>query len=129
MKNSRLINLLGVILLLIPYVLYVGFVLQANRGPVDYETFMAIGSRLIHGMDVYGENSYYPMPFVMIFALFSWLPTPSQHGDLAACAGSGSPGNHKGKSFCTAVCPLVWTFYRWAECDFWDGGTLGISEI
>ena len=73
-NNARLLRLVSVILLLIPYLLYVGFVIQANRGPVDYETFMAIGQRLFTGKEIYGENSYYPMPFVMVFALFSWLP-------------------------------------------------------
>ncbi len=74
--NSRLLKLTGLIILLIPYLLYVGFVIRANRGPVDYETFMDIGRRLLDGREVYGENSYYPMPFVMIFALFSLLPRP-----------------------------------------------------
>jgi hypothetical protein len=59
-----------------PYILYVGFVVGANRGPVDYETFMSIGQRLLAGQEVYGENSYYPMPYVMVFAFFSWLPRP-----------------------------------------------------
>ncbi len=75
-KKARLLRLLSLILLLIPYLLYVGFVIHGNRGPVDYETFMEIGHRLIVGSQVYSENSYYPIPFVMIFALFSWLPRP-----------------------------------------------------
>jgi hypothetical protein len=72
--RSRLLKLAGVILLLIPYLLYVGFVIQTDQGPVDYETFMTIGHNLLSGNEVYGENSYYPMPFVMVFAFFSWLP-------------------------------------------------------
>jgi hypothetical protein len=76
-KNKlRLLKLTSIFLLLIPYLLYVGFVIHANKGPVDYETFLDIGHRLINGSEIYGENSYYPMPFVMVFALFSWLPRP-----------------------------------------------------
>jgi hypothetical protein len=75
-NKPRLLKLASVVLLLVPYLMYVGFIIRGNRGPVDYETFMAIGHRLITGNQVYGENSYYPMPFVMIFALFSLLPRP-----------------------------------------------------
>lgn len=74
--HPLLLKQAGVVLLLIPYLWYIVFVLQANRGPVDYETFMEIGQRLLHGKEVYGENSYYPMPFVLVFALFSLLPRP-----------------------------------------------------
>jgi len=74
--SSGLKKIFGLILLLIPYLLYVGFVIKTNQGPVDYETFMDIGQRFIEGTQVYGENSYYPMPFVLIFAFFSWLPRP-----------------------------------------------------
>lgn len=78
MANQRLQFLarLGFMLLLMPYVLYVGFAIYINQGPIDYETFMNIGQRLITGREIYGENSYYPMPYVMIFAFFSWLPRP-----------------------------------------------------
>ena len=75
-KKSRLLKLTSVALLLILYLLYVGYVVRADRGPADYETFMDIGQRLLEGNEIYGENSYYPMPFVMVFALFSWLPRP-----------------------------------------------------
>lgn len=64
------------ILLLAAYLLYVGFVIQHDQGPVDYETFMQIGARFLSRQEVYGENSYYPLPFVMIFAGFSVLPRP-----------------------------------------------------
>lgn len=75
-NKTRFLKLAALILLLIPYLLYIGFIIRADQGPVDYETFMAIGGRLLSGGEVYGENSYYPMPFVMLFALFSWLPRP-----------------------------------------------------
>lgn len=75
-QKTRLLKLTALVLLLIPYLLYLGFIIQRDQGPVDYETFMAIGGRLLAGGQVYGENSYYPMPFVMLFALFSWLPRP-----------------------------------------------------
>jgi hypothetical protein len=65
-----------ILLLLIPYILYVWFIIQHNQGSVDYETFMRIGQRFIDGDEIWGENSYYPFPYVMIFALFSWLPRP-----------------------------------------------------
>lgn len=72
--QAKLLRFLSVVLLLIPYFLYVGFIIAEDRGPVDYETFMTIGSRLLAGNPVYGENSYYPLPFVLVFAVFSWLP-------------------------------------------------------
>jgi hypothetical protein len=75
-NKARFVNFIGIVVLLIPYLLYVAFVIRVNRGPVDYETFMSIGQRLLNGAEVYGENSYYPMPYVMIFAFFSWLPRP-----------------------------------------------------
>lgn len=74
--HIRRLNAVSLALLVIPYLLYVGFVVWIDQGPVDYETFMDIGHRLIAGEEVYGENSYYPMPFVMLFALFDWLPRP-----------------------------------------------------
>ncbi|WP_162787656.1 hypothetical protein [Anaerolinea thermolimosa] len=37
---------------------------------------MQIGTRFLRGEEVYGENSYYPLPFVMIFAGFAALPRP-----------------------------------------------------
>lgn len=75
-EKKRLLKLIFLILLLIPYLLYTWFAIQSNQGPVDYETFMRIGGHLLAGSEVYGENSYYPMPYVMVFALFSWLPRP-----------------------------------------------------
>lgn len=59
---------------LLPYILYLLFVLRLGQGPVDYETFMSIGKRFLNHQQIYVENSYYPLPFVMIFALFSALP-------------------------------------------------------
>ena len=61
-------------LALIPYVLYGLFIIRADRGPVDYETFMAIGHRFLSGASPYGPNSYYPLPFVILFAALSALP-------------------------------------------------------
>jgi len=76
MNKKRLLNLTGVALLFIPYLLYIIFAIRVNRTGVDYETFMEIGHRLVTGSEVYGENSYYPMPVVMVFAFFSLLPRP-----------------------------------------------------
>ena len=67
-------KLIFLTLILVPYLAYIVFIIQADRGPIDYETFMGIGRRLLTAQPVYGENSYYPMPYVMIFAFFSWLP-------------------------------------------------------
>ena len=64
------------ILALLPYLLYIAYIISTDHGPVDYETFMEIGGRLLNGQPVYGVNSYYPMPYVMIFAFFAWLPRP-----------------------------------------------------
>jgi hypothetical protein len=58
------------------YLAYVGFIIQRNQAPVDYETFMQIGQRFWNGETFYGENSYYPLPYVMIFGVFSQLPRP-----------------------------------------------------
>ena len=75
-KKNQLTRFSGLVLLLVPYLLYLGFIIWNNRGPIDYETFMEIGQRLLSGGRVYGVNSYYPMPFVMVFGLFSALPRP-----------------------------------------------------
>jgi hypothetical protein len=61
-------------ILLIPYLVYVFFIIRVDQGAIDYETFMAIGQRLLHGQPVWLESSYYPMPFVIIFAFLSMLP-------------------------------------------------------
>ena len=45
-----------------------------KSGPVDYETFMRIGRNFLSGQPVYGENSFYPMPYVGVFSVFSQLP-------------------------------------------------------
>lgn len=61
-------------LILAFYLSYLGFILVSGRGPVDYETFMRIGQSWLDNQPVYGENSYYPLPYVLIFAFFAWLP-------------------------------------------------------
>ncbi len=58
------------------YLGYLVFVIAGNRGPVDYETFMRLGTQLAHGAKVYGENSFYPLPYVGVFAAFSLMPRP-----------------------------------------------------
>lgn len=74
--GDRLWRGLTIAVLAIPYLLYVAFVIREGQGPIDYETFMDIGSRLLEGQEVYGTNSYHPMPYVMIFALFAACPDP-----------------------------------------------------
>ena len=58
------------------YVAYILFIVAGNQSGVDYETFMQIGDRFRMGQPIWTENSYYPMPYVMIFGLFSALPRP-----------------------------------------------------
>ena len=48
--------------------------LELETGPIDYETFMQIGRNFLENKSVYGENSFYPMPYVGIFSLFSQIP-------------------------------------------------------
>jgi hypothetical protein len=64
------------IIFLVPYILYILFIIRLDRGPIDYETFVAIGHRFNTGEVVYGENSYYPMPYVLVFAFLDMLPRP-----------------------------------------------------
>ena len=73
-NREKLLKLAAIILLMTPYLIYTGLAIYTDRGPVDYETFMNIGGSLLAGSEVYGENSYYPMPYVIIFAAFAWLP-------------------------------------------------------
>lgn len=67
-------RLLLIVLLLLPYLLYLGFIIQADVGPIDFETILRIGSDFREGQQVYGENSYYPLPYVMIFSFVQSLP-------------------------------------------------------
>ena len=73
---KNIIRIVSLTILLIFYLGYVIFIIQMDQGPVDYETFMEIGGRFTSGEPVYGENSYYPMPYVMIFGFFAGLPRP-----------------------------------------------------
>lgn len=56
------------------YAAYLAFIVANDQGAVDYETFMEIGERFLNGQKIWGENSYYPLPYVMIFAFFAALP-------------------------------------------------------
>lgn len=79
-KRGHQLRIILTAFLIILYLGYVGFVIHIDRGPIDYETFMQIGGRLISGQEVYGENSYYPMPYVYVFGLFAALPRPVSMG-------------------------------------------------
>jgi len=72
--KTKTARILATVFLLSIYLAYVVFVIQADRGPIDYETFMRIGAQLMRGEEVYGENSYYPLPYVAIFGIFSLFP-------------------------------------------------------
>jgi len=73
-SNKRIASILFLLVILSFYCLYAIFVLGIGIGPIDYETFMRIGQSLIENKPIYGNNSYYPMPYVGIFAIFSLLP-------------------------------------------------------
>ena len=73
-NTTKLVQLAALGLLALPYLAYTAFVMRVGHGPVDYETFMRIGRALLTGGQVYGENSYYPLPYVMIFTAFTLLP-------------------------------------------------------
>jgi hypothetical protein len=75
-RGHQASRVLALALLLIPYLLYLVFIVAADRGPVDYETFMEIGRRFSAGLNPYGPNSYYPLPFVMLFGFLSSLARP-----------------------------------------------------
>ncbi len=73
-NTNRIIQLLFLLIFLSIYIFYVVIVINIGTGPIDYETFMQIGQNLIKGMLIYGENSFYPLPYVGVFAIFSQLP-------------------------------------------------------
>jgi len=75
-RTSKWASLAPTLALLSIYVAYIAFVIKAKQGPVDYETFMRLGRALWEGGEIYVENSYYPLPYVGVFALFSLLPRP-----------------------------------------------------
>ena len=73
-SNKRIASIFIILIILCFYCLYAIVVLNIGVGPIDYETFMRIGQSLIENKQIYGDNSYYPMPYVGIFAIFSLLP-------------------------------------------------------
>jgi hypothetical protein len=75
-KNPRKL-LIQTLLILVFLSIYFGYAyvsIQMQSGPVDYETFMRIGDDFLQGKPVYTENSFYPMPYVGVFSIFSQLP-------------------------------------------------------
>ena len=73
-RKYNFLRISSLALLLLFFFLYVYFNIHNNEAPIDYKTFMDIGHRFRSGQNFYGENSYYPLPFVMVFAFFDWLP-------------------------------------------------------
>jgi hypothetical protein len=73
-RNKKFLTILLAVLCLIPYGLYLYIGLTNNQGPVDFDTFLGIGQRLLSGEEVYTTNSYYPIPYTFIFAILSLLP-------------------------------------------------------
>jgi hypothetical protein len=58
------------------YAAYLVFILTQQQAGVDYHTFVLIGQRFLDGYNVYTfDNSYYPLPYVMIFAVLAALPS------------------------------------------------------
>src|SRR5689334_14390497 len=60
--------------IIVIYVSYLLFISLNNHPPVDYMTFMQIGQRYLNHQSIWEFGSYYPLPYVMIFAWFSTLP-------------------------------------------------------
>jgi hypothetical protein len=73
---SRIVKQVALGLILSFYILYASLLVIGGTGPVDFDTFRDIGTRALNGQPVYGPNSYYPLPFVGIFAAFAALPRP-----------------------------------------------------
>ena len=67
-------KLLLYIPIIVVYVSYLMFISLNNHPPVDYMTFMQIGQRYLNHQSIWESGSYYPLPYVMIFAWFSTLP-------------------------------------------------------
>jgi len=80
LNRRRSLQFLLTLLAFTPYLLYVWYVITTSTAPIDYDTFMEIGRRVVTGAPVYGGNSYYPMPYAMVFGLFSLLPRPLSLG-------------------------------------------------
>jgi hypothetical protein len=83
---AHLIAAVPLMLLLVGYVAYLSLVIASPTGPVDFDTFCDIGARFLSGASPYGENSYYPLPYVAIFSLLAALPR-----ELAALLWLGLP--------------------------------------
>ncbi|PKO13042.1 MAG: hypothetical protein CVU39_21130 [Chloroflexi bacterium HGW-Chloroflexi-10] len=73
-RKYNFLRIISLFFLLLFFLLYVYFNILNKEAPIDYKTFMEIGHRFRTGQNFYGENSYYPIPFVMVFAFFDWLP-------------------------------------------------------
>ena len=67
-------KLLLYIPVIVIYISYLLFISLNNHPPVDYVTFMQIGQRYLNHQPIWEFGSYYPLPYVMIFAWFSTLP-------------------------------------------------------
>ncbi len=65
---------IGFSLAALVYTVFLYFAIRAGQAGVDYSTFMTIGQHWVSGQYVYIVNSYYPMPYVALFAFFSQLP-------------------------------------------------------
>lgn len=74
--RKKIIKSISIFSILLIYFAYALIVIQINQGPVDFETFMEIGRKLLLGSQIYTDNSFYPMPFVGIFSIFSLIPFP-----------------------------------------------------
>lgn len=139
LKSHFMTRVALLVLLLMPYLLYVSFIIKANRGPVDYETFMDIGNRLRAGEELWTTNSYYPMPYIMVFAAFSALPRTVSIAlwhlwPLAAAALLITGGNPWVLAFAPLMAHVaggqtsgfamlgLWGYRRWDDLEDWRGG-------
>lgn len=66
---------LGLLALLALYVAYIAFIVANGQASVDFHTFISIGQRFLEDDEVYIENSYYPLPYVLVFAALAALPS------------------------------------------------------
>ena len=62
------------LLLIAAYASYLAFVIGWGGNTLDYGAFLTIGGRFINHQPIWTGNSYYPLPMVMIFALFAVMP-------------------------------------------------------
>lgn len=129
---------IGLLALLAFYVAYLAFVAVNEQASVDYHTFVSIGQRFLDGDEVYTENSYYPLPYVLVFAVLAALPvslsivlwhaTPivaalwAAHWRLWPLAFAPLFAHFTGAQTSVVGLLAVYGYFRWR--DDWRGGAM-----